>query len=164
MSTGFPSKFHLPNWTLTVDPLSQRTCSASIENSVHLRRIRFVVNDVTVYFDPGMGLEGHLLRPDDHLRRHTVLFQQTCSSRGSLQAQRFFPIPDAGHVHGRADTFHDVGDWLLSADRVIADLGVKGGKISPRQVELEVDQFQVRFQDKKRYKKNLQFNTCNCNS
>src|SRR5205809_806988 len=91
-STGLPSKFHLPNWTLITEPFSGQTLSAPIENRVHFRHVRFVVDDAATDFDPRVGLERHLLRANHQLRRHAVFLQETRCGRGALQAERFLPI------------------------------------------------------------------------
>ena len=52
-----PSKFHLPNWTLTVDHLSWRRVSAPIEHGIHLPQVRLVIYHTAIDFDPGMRLE-----------------------------------------------------------------------------------------------------------
>src|SRR5690242_13894891 len=67
-------KLHLPNWTL-IPPLLV-PLSTTIEFRVHLRRIRFVVYDAAVDFDPGVRLERHLLCAEDHLRRNSVRLEQ----------------------------------------------------------------------------------------
>src|SRR6266550_4195421 len=156
-STGLPSKFHLPNWTLMFDPLSKQTLSAPIENAVHFRSVRFVVDYAAVDFDPRVGLERHLLRANHQLRRDTAFPQKASRGSRALQAQRFFPIPDAGHVHGLADSFDRIGSRCPRSDRIIADLVVQRREVPSGQVEVEMDQLQVCFEDEKRHKKNLQF-------
>src|SRR5260370_473532 len=93
-STGLPSKFHLPNWTLMFSPFSKQALSASIENGVHFRRVRLVVDHAAIDFDPRVGFERHLLSADDHLPRYTVFLQKASRGSRALQAQRLFPIPD----------------------------------------------------------------------
>ena len=78
-ASGLRSKCHLPNWTLTIRFLGSVVCFplASVEHRIHFRRIRFVIEYSSVDFDPGMRSERHLLRADDHLSMHSILFEQT---------------------------------------------------------------------------------------
>ena len=88
--------------------LLSRTALAPVEHCIHFRCIRFVVHHAAG-FHPRVSLEGHLLRTDDHLRWHTVLFQETGCGCGALQAERFLPIPDAGHIDRIVDAFDGTG-------------------------------------------------------
>src|ERR1700756_4763729 len=49
---------------------------AAIQNAVQFRQIRFVVDDLAIDFDPGMGLEWKFLGADHHLRRNSTASQQ----------------------------------------------------------------------------------------
>ena len=91
--------------------ICNRILLAPIQNCVHFRRVRFVVDDAAIHFDPCVGFERHLLRTDDHLCWHSVFLQKTCCGRGALQAERFLPIPDTGHVDRRVDAFDGIGRW-----------------------------------------------------
>src|SRR5229473_2884460 len=135
---------------------------APIQDRIHFWRVRFVVNHPAVDFDPRVGLERLLLRADDHLRRHTMLFQEARGGGGSLQAQRFFPIPDAGHVDGRADAFDRVGARRLLPDWISANLLVECREIAAGQVKVEMNQLQVSLKDKKGHNKDLRPQTGNC--
>src|SRR5207245_10322104 len=84
-STGLPSKFHLPNWTLIADPFSSETLSAAIEDCVHFRGVWLVVDHTPADFDPGVGLERHLLRANHQLRRDTIVLEEASRGRGPLQ-------------------------------------------------------------------------------
>jgi hypothetical protein len=56
-----------------------------------------------------MGSERNLLYPYDHLGRDAIPFQQARCDGRPLQAEDFFPIPDAGHVNGCANALDDIG-------------------------------------------------------
>src|SRR6267378_5643443 len=88
---------------LMFGPFSKQTLSAPIKYGVHFRGVRLVVYHAAVDFDPCVGFEGHLLSANNHLRWDTVFLQKASSGGRALQAQRLFPIPDAGHVNRRAD-------------------------------------------------------------
>src|SRR5713226_6026242 len=101
---GWPSKFHLPNWTLMIHSLvASGWFSAPVKHPIHFRRIRFVVDHASIDLDPSVSLKRHLLHTDDHLSRYAVLLQEACCGCGSLQTAHLFPIPDTGHVYRGAD-------------------------------------------------------------
>src|ERR1700687_1856871 len=106
--TGLPSRFHLPNWTLMFRSLlwCRDSALAPIEHRVHLRRVRLIIDNTVVHFDPCMGLKRHLLHTDHQFRPNTVFLQEASGGRGAMQAKGFLPIPDAGQVHRRADLIH----------------------------------------------------------
>src|SRR6267142_89435 len=138
----------MPNCTLISLPCAPSLAqpSASVQHSVHLRHVRLVVHNSPIYFDPCVRLKRHLLRPDDELRTYSLLFQQACRGRRPLQAQRLFPIPNAGHIHSGTDFFNGVESRCSLADRVIAYAGVERREGPPCQIEIEVNQFQICFQ------------------
>jgi hypothetical protein len=60
---------------------------------------------MTVDFDPRVSLERDLLGTNDKLRWNTKSLEKTCCSCRPLQAQHFFPVPNARHIHCRTDLF-----------------------------------------------------------
>ena len=106
---------------------------ASIEHDIHFGHVGLVVDDAAADFNPSVGLKRHLLSADYHLRGHAVPFEQARCGRGSLKAQNLFPVPDAGHIHGRADALNGVVLRLLGVERAIPNLAVKVGKVRARE-------------------------------
>src|SRR6266436_9824390 len=104
--------------------------SAPIENSVHFRRIWFVVDYAAIDLDPGVGFEGYLPRADDHLSGDAVLLQKARCGRRPLQTESLFPIPDRRHVHCRTDRLERIRRCRLPTDWIVAHLVVQCGKIS----------------------------------
>lgn len=144
--------------------LSLRARLTPIEHGVQFSRIWRVVDHSTVYFDPRVCLEWHLLGTDYHLSGHAVAFQQTRRGSRSLKAENLFPIPNARHIHCCADLFDCAWTLQWPVDWKIADLVVQGREVSSRQVKLEMDQFQIRLQCKKRHGGDAPlFHTGNCN-
>src|SRR5579859_6024849 len=126
--TGSPSIFHLPNWTLTAFLLLSSfvaSYSAAVEHRVHLVHIWFVVHHPALDFYPGMSLEWHLLRTDHQLRGDSEFLEQAGGCRRPLQAERFLPVPDARHVHGRADLLDGWRAWQIFLHRIVPHLFVK---------------------------------------
>jgi|SRR6266478_5388860 len=105
---------------------------APVEHSIKFRRIRLVVNYAAFDFYPGVGFEGHLLRTNDHLSGHTVSFQKARCGSGSLQAERLFPIPNAGHVYRGADLLDDSRRRSLLGDRTVPNFVVERGEVFSR--------------------------------
>jgi len=66
-----------------------------------------------------------------------------------LQAQGFLPVPDARHVYRRTDALDRVRSRWLIADWVFAHLVVQSREIAAGQVEVEMNQFPIRFENKK---------------
>src|ERR1700676_1457707 len=86
---------------------------ASVQDCVHFRCIRLIVDDAAVHFDPCVSLEGHLLRTYDHLRGDAILLQKGCRGCRALEAEHFFPVPNAGHVDCEANFFDRVWGWRM---------------------------------------------------
>src|ERR1700674_815706 len=114
-----------------------------VENCVYLCCVRLVIDHPATHLDPCVGFERHLLRTDHHLCSDTVAFEKTSCSRGTLQAQHLLPIPNAGHVHRRANVFRRNCRCLKECDRELADSLVEGREVSPCQVEIEFNQLHV---------------------
>src|SRR5438034_3300105 len=133
MAGDWPSKFHLPNWTLMIRSLFVSSLfSTPVEHSKHFRYIRLVVDYAAIDFNPRVGLKRHLLRTNDHLSAYAGSFQKARCGRGSLQAERLFPIPDAGHVHCGADLLGGVRSWSLVGNRTVANFVVDCGEVFSR--------------------------------
>src|SRR5579859_4699056 len=69
--------------------------SASVEDCIYFCYVVLVVHYPSVYFDPRVGFERHWLCSNDHLRRYAAFLQQARGCRRPLEAEHFFPIPDA---------------------------------------------------------------------
>jgi len=69
----------------------------------------------------------------------------------ALQTERFLPIPDTSHVDCRTNACHRIESRCSLSHRIIADLVVEHREITSRQVEIELNQLQVRFENKKRH-------------
>jgi len=120
-----------------------------VEHTIHFWRIRFVVDNAAIDFDPSVGLERHLLRTDDHPSGYTVPFQKARYGRRSLQAKSLFPIPDASHVYSGADLLDGMRRWSFVGDRIAANSVIQPGEIPSHQIEIEMKQLQVRLQHEK---------------
>jgi len=64
-----------------------------------------------------------------------------------LQTERFFPVPDAGHVHGRADLFDGCRTRSPLSYGIVPNLLVERGEIPAHEVEVEVDQLPIGFKE-----------------
>src|SRR5208282_1726634 len=128
---------------------------ASIQDCVHFRHVRFVVDHATIHLDPGMRLKWQLLCPDYHLGEYPVALKEATRRCRALQTKCLFPVPDTSHVDGRTNAFHCVRSRRRLSHRILANLVVEHREITSRQVEIEVNQLQVRFQDKKRHSEHL---------
>lgn len=118
---------------------------ASIQDCVHCWHVRFVVDHATIHLDPGMRLKGQLLRPDYHLSEYPVALEEATRRCRALQAKSFFPVPDTSHVDCRTNAFHCIRGRRRISDRIVANLAVERREITSRQVEIELNQLQVRF-------------------
>jgi hypothetical protein len=132
------------------DPSTCRLLT-SIQNCVHFRHIRFVVDHATIHLDPRMRLEWQLLCPDYHLGEYPVALEEATRRCRALQTERFLPVPDTSHVDRRTNVFHCVGSRGGLSHGIVANLVVEYREITSSQVEIEANQLQVRFQNKKRH-------------
>ena len=132
-------------------PLRRVVYLASIQDCVYCRHVRFVVDHATIHLDPGMRLEWQLLRPDYHLGEYAVALEEATRRCRALQAKRFFPVPDTSHIDCGTDAFYRAGSRRRLSHRTVANLVVECREITSRQVEIELNQPQVRPQDKKRH-------------
>jgi len=98
-----------------------------------------------------MRLEWQLLRADYHLREYPVALKEASRRCRALQTKRFFPVPDTGHVDRRTNAFYCVRSGRHLSHRIVANFVVERLEIASRQVEIELNQPQVRFQNKKRH-------------
>jgi hypothetical protein len=136
---------------------------AAVQHLVHLGRIGLVVDDFSIDLDPGVSLEGLLLRADHELGRNSIPFQQTRSGRGSLQTERFFPVPDAGKVNRPANPPGGIVRTYFLRDPRAANSAVQALEVIPPDVKIEEEQFPVRFEKKKEHGRTSRFHTRNCN-
>ena len=143
-------------------PLRRVVYLASIQDCVYCRHVRFVVDHATIHLDPGMRLEWQLLRPDYHLGEYAVALEEATRRCRALQAKRFFPVPDTSHVDCRTNAFHCIRGGRRISDRIVTNLVVEPREITSRQVEIELNQLQVRFQNKNRHAAHLIYTT-SCN-
>src|SRR6202035_3803281 len=103
-----------------------------------------------------------LLCPDYHLGEYAVALEEaTCRCR-ALQTKRLFPVPDTRHIDRRTNAFNCVRSRRRLSHRIVANLVVDRCEITSRQIEIEENQVQVRFQNKKRHGAHLIHRT-NCN-
>ena len=137
--------------------------SAPNKNSVDFSCVRLVIDHLAVHFHPGMGFEGHVLRTDNHLRRDAMLFQETCCGSGSLQTEHRLWVPDACHVNCGTDLPGCVWGGFAEPIRTLSNFLVKRRKAIAQQQEVEIDQFQIRFNDKKGHGADLRNHTDSCN-
>jgi hypothetical protein len=100
-----------------------------------------------------MCFQRHLLRADDHLCRHSVSFEQAGSDSGSLEAKHLLPVPNRGHIDGSANLFGDARNFDRLAYRISFDLPVEGREIISSQIEIEMDQHQIRAEHEERHRK-----------
>ena len=69
-----PSNVHCPQ----ISPTGHLTFvfqSASVQDCVHFVRVRFVVHNASLHFDPGVRAEGHVLSADNQLCWNAVVSQ-----------------------------------------------------------------------------------------
>src|SRR5260370_41487330 len=93
----------------TTNPI--RRLLASIQDCVHFRYVRFVVDHATIHLDPGVRLEWQLLCPDHHLCEYSVALEETTRLCRALQTKRFFQVPDTGHVDCRTNEYYSINSW-----------------------------------------------------
>jgi hypothetical protein len=111
---------------------------ATIQNGIHFSDIRSIVDYDPVHFDPGVGLEWKYLCSHDHFRGDATEAKERSCGRRALEAQHFFPIPDARFVNGRADSFYFIRrSCHFSTKRARAHFVVESGKIMASKVKLE---------------------------
>jgi hypothetical protein len=132
---------------------------ASIQDCIHLSHVCLVIDYATIHLDPGMRLEWQLLRPDYHLGKYSTVPKKAARRCRALQTKRFFPVPDTRHVDCRTDAFRCIRRRRRLSHRVVANLIVERREVTSRQVEIELNQLQVRFQNKKRHRAHLSHTT-----
>src|SRR5208283_794692 len=123
----------------------------SIQDCIYFRHVRFVVDHAAIHLDPGMRLEWQPLCPNYHLGEYPVALEEATRRRRALQTKRFFPVPDTSHVDRRTNAFHCIGRRRRLFDRIVANFVVERREITSCQVEIEVNQLQVRSQDEKQH-------------
>src|SRR5580704_1738035 len=96
------------------------SASTYIQHRVQVPHVGLVVDNTSLYFDPGVGFEGGLLDANDHLRGNANTSEQTHSGCRSLQTEDLLPIPNACHVDCPADLVRVIGLRRCSGDWISA--------------------------------------------
>src|SRR5712664_1826556 len=110
---------------------------ASVQNHIDFRNVWFVVHDAPLHLDPGVSLEGHLLRANHHLGGHAVASQQAGRGCGSLKAKDLFPVPETGHVNRRTDALDCIATRWSIAERLPSNSVIQSGKVTARKIEIK---------------------------
>jgi hypothetical protein len=113
---------------------------APVEHRVYFPHVRFVIHDATLYLDPSVGFEWHLLRANDQLCRYAVLLQEARRRCRSLEAQRLFRIPDTSDIDRETECFDEVGAMRLSTDRKAPYFAMESFETAVGKAEIENDQ------------------------
>src|SRR5437879_997233 len=136
----------IPSTELNAHTLLPFPLLASVDDCEYFRHIYLVVHHVAFDFDPSVGLERHLLRANDHVSGYAIPLQKTSQGCRTLKAKCLLPIPNTRHVHCGTDLLNGTRNGSFLGDRVAAHFVVKRGEIVSRQIEVELNQVQVRFQ------------------
>jgi hypothetical protein len=123
--------------------LSFPSASTAIENRVHFRHIRFVIDNGAINFYPGMRFERELLYADDQLARNSVTLEQASRGCRPLKASHLFAVPDACQVDSRAKAPHDVRSRDSKLKRMFANSVADSREVSTLEVKIEADQLNV---------------------
>ncbi len=119
-----------------------------VDDGVQFADVRFVVYNTAIHFYPSVGFKWHLLDANDHFRVYPTFAEKAGCCGGTLQAQHLFPVPDARHIHSRANTLKDVWTPLERIRRTPHHLAMESAE-PPLKIEVEEDQCQIGSHGKK---------------
>src|SRR5260370_255387 len=104
--------------------------SAAFPDAVLFLDIISLVDRAAIDFGPGVGLERHFLRAQDHLRGYAVMAQHGSDDRRALQTEHALWIPDAGAVDRVADAADCIGSRQPGRNFPTADESMHLGEVA----------------------------------
>jgi hypothetical protein len=115
----------------------------AVEHGVDFRHVRLVVDDLSIDFDLGVGLERHALCGDDQLRRYSTASEQAGCRGRTRKTLDLFPIPDTCHIDRRTYPFKSAVSCWLDSKGKFANLIVQSPKVSARDQAIELNDHRV---------------------